>query len=91
MHHCLFNSEKINSGITLTVLLGIIFTINQLLEYYECNFDISDSIFGSSFFITTGFHGFHVIVGTLLLSLSWIKCKIKYRPLRKHNIFEFSI
>jgi heme/copper-type cytochrome/quinol oxidase subunit 3 len=39
----------------------------QLIEYLEIEFRISDSVFGSAFFIATGFHGFHVLVGRIFL------------------------
>lgn len=53
--------------ILITIILGIIFSILQYLEYIEASFTIADSVFGSIFFIATGFHGFHVFVGTLFL------------------------
>jgi cytochrome c oxidase subunit 3 len=59
--------KKIGIQIFVTLIFGIFFTVNQLVEYLECDFSLSDSIYGSSFFITTGFHGLHVIVGRLFL------------------------
>lgn len=50
-----------------TILLGIIFTLFQFIEYNEAIFNISDSVYGSIFFIITGFHGLHVLIGTLFL------------------------
>jgi len=54
----------------VTVLLGVFFTSLQAYEYHLSSFTISDSSYGSSFFLATGFHGFHVLVGTLWLSVS---------------------
>jgi len=54
----------------LTVLLGSFFTVLQGFEYHLSSFTISDSSFGSSFYLATGFHGLHVIIGTLWLSVS---------------------
>ena len=54
-------------GLIITVLLGIYFTILQGGEYYEVSFTIADSVYGSTFFIATGFHGFHVLVGSRFL------------------------
>lgn len=51
----------------LTIILGIIFTLFQLYEYYNSPFSLTDSIYGSTFFITTGFHGLHVIIGSTFL------------------------
>jgi cytochrome c oxidase subunit 3 len=54
-------------GLFITVLLGIYFTILQAYEYVEAPFTIADSIYGSTFFVATGFHGLHVIIGTTFL------------------------
>lgn len=51
----------------MTVLLGLYFTFLQGIEYYEARFTFADRVYGSTFFIATGFHGLHVIVGTLFL------------------------
>jgi cytochrome c oxidase subunit 3 len=51
-------------GLFFTVLLGIYFTILQAYEYVEASFTIADSRYGSTFFVATGFHWLHVIIGT---------------------------
>ena len=68
-HHSLIvgNFTQTYHGLLITVVLGIYFTILQGLEYYEARFTFADSVYGSTFFIATGFHGLHVIVGTLFL------------------------
>lgn len=63
-----FNKSKIS--LTLTVFLGIIFSAFQAFEYAEAPFSIADSSFGSRFFIATGFHGLHVIIGSIFLVVS---------------------
>lgn len=70
-HHSIIsnNFKERNFSLLLTILLGFYFTFLQLFEYHESPFSISDSVYGSSFFITTGFHGLHVIIGTLFLSI----------------------
>lgn len=60
-----FNKSVIRLGIT--VGLGAYFMYMQYLEYREARFAISDGVYGRTFFIATGFHGFHVTVGTLFL------------------------
>lgn len=68
-HHSLIENNYTQSaqGLLLTVILGIYFTFLQALEYWEASFSISDSAYGSTFFVATGFHGLHVIIGTTFL------------------------
>ena len=54
-------------GLIITVVLGIYFTALQGYEYVEARFSFADRTYGSTFFIATGFHGLHVIIGTLFL------------------------
>nr|ASY97994.1 cytochrome c oxidase subunit III [Theopropus rubrobrunneus] len=69
-HHSLLenNNKQAIQGLMFTILLGIYFTTLQLFEYIEASFTIADSVFGSSFFVATGFHGLHVIIGTTFLT-----------------------
>ena len=57
----------------LTVVLGFIFLYLQFYEYQNSLFTISDSVFGASFFLLTGFHGFHVLIGVLFLGTSLVR------------------
>jgi len=68
-HHYLIRGIFSKTVIFLffTILLGIFFTILQYMEYVNSTFTISDGVYGSTFFMITGFHGFHVIVGTVFL------------------------
>nr|YP_009338119.1 cytochrome c oxidase subunit III [Lytta caraganae]ANG08415.1 cytochrome c oxidase subunit III [Lytta caraganae] len=68
-HHSLMenNYNQTLQGLALTAILGIYFSILQGYEYLESSFSISDSAYGSSFFMATGFHGIHVIIGTSFL------------------------
>ena len=70
-HHALMrgNFSQASQGLALTVLLGIYFTLLQGIEYYEASFTFADRVYGSTFFIATGFHGLHVIVGTIFLAV----------------------
>lgn len=70
-HHYLVHGQlkETSNALILTVLLAISFTLLQLFEYIEAPFNISDGIYGSVFFMATGFHGFHVLVGTLFLTV----------------------
>nr|YP_009968795.1 cytochrome c oxidase subunit III [Arria pallida]QNC71418.1 cytochrome c oxidase subunit 3 [Arria pallida] len=68
-HHSLMenNFNQAKQSLALTIMLGLYFTMLQLFEYYEASFSIADSVFGSTFFVATGFHGLHVIIGTTFL------------------------
>ena len=57
------------AGLVGTIVLAIFFTMLQGVEYFDAPFLISDSVYGSTFFMATGFHGFHVFVGTVFLSV----------------------
>lgn len=59
--------EKVNFFLFVTIFYGLIFTLLQGYEYNTAPFDISDGIFGSTFYLLTGFHGFHVLIGTIFL------------------------
>nr|YP_009995316.1 cytochrome c oxidase subunit III [Ochthebius atriceps]QNP09719.1 cytochrome c oxidase subunit 3 [Ochthebius atriceps] len=74
-HHSLMenNFKQTKQGLLLTVILGIYFTILQGYEYLEASFTISDAIYGSSFFMATGFHGLHVIIGTTFLAICYFR------------------
>nr|ALO77676.2 cytochrome c oxidase subunit 3 [Eucnemidae sp. GENSP01] len=68
-HHSLMenNYKQTVYGLALTIVLGIYFTMLQAYEYLESPFTIADAVYGSSFFMATGFHGIHVIIGTTFL------------------------
>lgn len=74
-HHALIenNHSQATQGLFITIILGIYFTILQAYEYYEAPFSIADRIYGSTFFIATGFHGLHVIIGTIFLSVCFFR------------------
>ena len=74
-HHALLRREYKSSiySLTLTVGLGIYFTYLQGFEYIRATFSIADSVYGSVFFVATGFHGFHVIIGTIFLIVCLIR------------------
>jgi cytochrome c oxidase subunit 3 len=71
-HHSLIHGERKGAlyGSIATILLAIIFTVFQGVEYSVSSFTISDGAFGTCFFFSTGFHGFHVIIGTIFLGVA---------------------
>ena len=78
-------------ALILTILLAIHFTGYQLLEYTEASFNISDSVYGSIFFMATGFHGFHVLVGTFFLFVCLIRLWKGHFSINHHLGLEFAI
>jgi cytochrome c oxidase subunit 3 len=59
--------KKSLMGLLLTVILGLYFSSLQGIEYWQAPFSMWDSVCGSTFFVATGFHGMHVILGTIFL------------------------
>lgn len=74
-HHSLIAGDRKKAliGLILTVNLAILFTILQYVEYSVSSFTISDGVFGSCFYFGTGFHGFHVIIGTVFLLVGLLR------------------
>lgn len=68
-HHSILENKftETKNSLLLTVTLGAYFTLLQALEYIEASFTLADSVYGSTFFVATGFHGLHVIIGRLFL------------------------
>ncbi len=68
-HHCLIHGDRdgLKKGLWLTILLGLMFTSIQAYEYAHAPFAFGTDTYGSVFYMATGFHGFHVIVGTIFL------------------------
>jgi cytochrome c oxidase subunit 3 len=92
-HHALISGDRKNAilGLLITVILGIIFTALQALEYYEAPFTIADSVYGSTFYMATGFHGFHVLIGTAFLTVCFFRILKHHFTKHHHNGFEASI
>jgi len=91
-HYCLVSSnfESCLVSLSLTVLLGIFFTLLQGYEYFECSFTIADSAYGSCFFLATGFHGLHVLLGTLFLSVMLARVSASHFSCSRHLGFIFA-
>jgi cytochrome c oxidase subunit 3 len=89
-HHSIVAGSKFKaiSALIVTVLLAVIFTALQGFEYVTAPFTISDGIYGATFYMATGFHGFHVIVGTLFLSVCLIRLHLNHFTREHHFGFE---
>nr|YP_010939956.1 cytochrome c oxidase subunit III [Rabdotus mooreanus]WLN31342.1 cytochrome c oxidase subunit III [Rabdotus mooreanus] len=86
-HHALEEGKYKSSlqGLGLTVLLGLYFLFLQYTEYCETSFSISDSVYGSTFFMATGFHGLHVAVGVTFLFVCLIRLYL-YHFDKNHHV-----
>merc|ERR1711881_537948 len=74
-HHALILGlhDEAHNSLLVTVVLGVYFSILQAIEYTEASFSISDSVYGSTFYVATGFHGLHVVVGTVFLLATLVR------------------
>ncbi len=81
-HHALIHGDRKGAkwGLFLTVVLGILFTYLQGVEYMEAfahrgdeSFWLNTNVYGSAFFLATGFHGLHVLIGTIFLFVCWMR------------------
>ena len=74
-HHSLIHGDRggLKLGLAMTIGLGLLFTSIQAYEYAHAPFAFKGNIYGATFFMATGFHGFHVIVGTLFLLVCFIR------------------
>jgi cytochrome c oxidase subunit 3 len=89
-HHSIIakNFTETSQALLITITLGIYFTSLQALEYWEASFRLSDSIYGTRFFIATGFHGLHVIVGTSFLIVCLYRHLVAHFSSSHHFGFE---
>lgn len=91
-HHSLINNSysDILLSLTITVILGVYFLFMQYEEYCESQFSISDGAYGSTFFMRTGFHGIHVILGTSMLFYTLVSSLRGLLLYNHHFMFEAS-
>nr|YP_009862152.1 cytochrome c oxidase subunit III [Carpoglyphus lactis]QKV10187.1 cytochrome c oxidase subunit III [Carpoglyphus lactis] len=78
-------------SLSLTLLLGLSFTMFQLLEYYVCTFTFSCSSYSSIYFMGTGFHGLHVLIGSILLLICLFRFSNLYISPNRSLGFECSV
>ena len=90
-HHSLIEGDRkhLIMGLGLTVLLGLSFTAFQVIEYSDAPFRFSGGgVYPAVFFLATGFHGFHVIVGTCFLIVCWFRSRDGQFSPQRHFGFE---
>lgn len=85
---CVRNKEEVLLALDFTIFLALTFTGLQIYEYSQFSFNISDGVWGSVFYMATGFHGLHVLIGTLFIIVTG--CRIFFDQLtpRHHLGFE---
>jgi cytochrome c oxidase subunit 3 len=82
------NRRGVIGGLTVTILLGLTFTAFQAFEYAHAHFTFGGHIYGATFFMATGFHGFHVIAGTLFLTAILGRTLAGHFPPHHHAAFD---
>ncbi len=93
-HHALRNNNRnqLIAGMVVTVALGLLFLSFQIYEYghaySDLNLKLTSGIYGSTFYMLTGFHGFHVMMGTLMLSIILMRCIRGHFDKDNHFAFE---
>lgn len=92
-HHALLIRAKKHTIVALifTIIFAFLFTILQGFEYLYSPFCMSDGIYGSCFFMATGFHGFHVLIGTIAIIIAFIRIILNHFTNTHHFGFEASI
>jgi cytochrome c oxidase subunit 3 len=91
-HHALLHGDRkgLKQGLWLTILLGALFTTVQAIEYSHAAFSFSGNIYGATFFMATGFHGFHVLIGTIFLAVCLARAYAGDFTPKQHLGFEFA-
>jgi cytochrome c oxidase subunit III len=89
-HHALLKNDRrgLVIGLLLTVILGILFTVCQAIEYSHAGFTYAGHSYGSTFFMATGFHGAHVIIGTIFLAVCLLRAMKGHFTPKQHFGFE---
>ena len=76
-HHSVQNNDQKSTvtALGLSVLLGICFSMFQALEYHHATFKMTDGVYAANFYLATGFHGLHVMLGTIFLAVCYFRAK----------------
>lgn len=89
-HHAVLqgNYKEMSKALGISALLGLFFLSFQVYEYAHSHFGFTEGIYPSTFYMATGFHGFHVLIGTIFLTVCWIRAKKGHFTKDKHFGFE---
>lgn len=91
-HHAVQHNQQkdLTKALALTIILGLTFTCLQAFEYSHAPFGFKQGIFASNFYMATGFHGLHVIIGTLFLGVCWFRARKGHFTPENHLGLEFA-
>lgn len=91
-HHALVHDKRneVIQALWCTVILGAIFTCFQAYEYAHAAFGMADTVYGTTFYLATGFHGLHVIIGTIFLAVNLRRAYTGTLQAKQHLGFEFA-
>nr|YP_010561820.1 cytochrome c oxidase subunit 3 [Austropallene cornigera]UYX57768.1 cytochrome c oxidase subunit 3 [Austropallene cornigera] len=90
-HSLMMKKNNTMKALMMTIILGVSFTMLQYMEYWMATFTMSDSVFGSIFFATTGMHGMHVIIGTLFMIICYMRMYKNHFTNNHHTGMELMI
>jgi heme/copper-type cytochrome/quinol oxidase subunit 3 len=92
-HHALQGSERGQAliGLVVAVGLGVLFLSAQWMEYHELPFALSDGVWGSCFYMLTGFHGFHVLCGTVFLIVATVLVYVNSYTETRSYFYDFAL
>lgn len=91
-HHALVHGDKesVKKGLWCTVGLGALFSCLQAYEYAHAAFGMADTVYGATFYLATGFHGLHVMIGTIFLAVCLRRAYTGTLETKQHLGFEFA-
>ncbi len=91
-HHALLEGDRkgLKYGLMVTIALGVLFSFVQAYEYSHAAFAFKGHVYGATFFMATGFHGFHVLVGTIFLIVCLFRVYAGHFTPKQHLGFEFA-
>jgi cytochrome c oxidase subunit 3 len=89
-HHAIIEGKNADAvaGTGIAALLGLFFLGFQAYEYLHAHFGFKEGVYASTFYMATGFHGFHVVVGTIFLVVTWLRAKKGHFTADRHFGFE---
>lgn len=90
-HHSLLSNYNATPGLVMTICLRVCFIGAQGYEYHTARFSMRDGIYGGLFYLATGFHGIHVVCGTLFLVFNLVRLELGHFSPMHHLSYEFAI